>query len=106
MKHLSVNELRRLCNELLSCAEMADEMAANVSNTTGESAVAYTRVHDDYIWKIKQKVSRMWAYVGDNEDIRFFQRPVVAAATPMEPLDYTTIPTITQYIQMPRASPQ
>jgi len=74
-------------------------MAANADNTTGDAAVAYNRVHNDYIWKIKQKINRLRSYMGDNVG-----RPEVSAATPLEPVDYATIPTIMHYYQMPGGS--
>jgi hypothetical protein len=108
MSRLSVNELRQLCNEVIFWAEKAEEMAANMGNTTSDSAAAYALVHNDYIWKVKQKIGRLWFCVCGSEDITSFSRlgqpPVEALAAPLEPRDYTEIPTITQYYQIPNGS--
>ena len=63
MTTLNREKLDALIDEIKMWASKCEEMEAQMKSATGEVSQAYALVHRDYMWKIQNKIGRLWYYV-------------------------------------------
>lgn len=62
----TANELTGLFYEMINFARKADEMRQMVSLSSGEVAIAYQTLLNDYEFKLRNKINKMWLYTCDS----------------------------------------
>jgi len=70
---LTSEQMKPLMAEVLEWVEKAEELKAEYEKAEGEAKSAYGVVHRDYVWKIQQKIGKLWFYVCGSEDLSPFK---------------------------------